>query len=159
MNTLIVYDTHHGCTEKYIQILAKELSGDIQIHHLKNKSKSNIESFDTIIIGGSIHAGKIQGSVKKFCSKYQKILIQKKLGLFICCMEENGKAINQFEDNYPHALRHHASAKGIFAGELNFDSMNALEKFIIKKIAKTEKSISKFSEKPAIQFIHDLTSN
>lgn len=156
MKTLIVYDTRHGCTEKYVQMLTKGLSDTVIEYRIKDKSKIDFDEFDTIIVGGSIHAGRIQGSVKRFCDKKRDLLLKKTLGLFICCMEENEKARLQFEENFPAVLRNHATASGIFGGELNFDAMNALERYIIKKVAKTDKTVSKISEKFAAKFVQDL---
>lgn len=146
MSTLIVYTTRHGCTGKAVEILKNELESDVAAVNLKENKKPDLSSFDTVIVGGSIHAGRIQGKIKKFCIKNLNTLKQKRLGLFLCCMEEGEKAQAQFDNAFPAELREHASATGLFGGEFNFDMMNFLEKAIIKKIAGVTDSVSKMKE-------------
>jgi len=78
--------------------------------------------------------------------------MNKKLGLFLCCMEEGEKANEQFENAYPENLRKHATATGLFGGEFTFEKMNFLEKSIIKKISKISESVSKINEKAINEF-------
>ncbi len=35
MNTLIVYASKYGCTEKCARLLADQLTGTVELHHLK----------------------------------------------------------------------------------------------------------------------------
>ena len=157
MNILIVFATKYGCTEKCVNKLKDKLTGEIDTVNLKNSSQINVSNYETVIIGGSIHAGKIQKKVKKFCQNYLSILIDKRIGLFICCMEEGEKAINQFNEAFPDELIQHASATGIFGGEFNFEKMNFVERYIVKKIAKIDKSISKISEENINKFINQIS--
>jgi len=142
--TLIVYASKHGCTEKCATLLKSNLSGEVDLHSIKDKVSTEI--YDTVVIGGSIHAGRIQKSVKDFCVRHHDLLIARRLGLFICCMEEGEKAQKQFDDAYPESLRQHAKATGLFGGAFDFDRMNFIEKKIIKKVAGVTGSISKISE-------------
>ena len=157
MNILIVFATKHGCSEKCVNKLKDKLTGEIDTVNLKNSSQINVSNYKTVIIGGSIHAGKIQKKVKKFCQNYLSILIDKRIGLFICCMEEGEKATNQFNEAFPDELIQHASATGIFGGEFNFEKINFIERYIVKKIAKIDKSISKISEKNINKFISQIS--
>ena len=156
MSTLIVYATRHGCTEKAADILVKNLGSDVSVANLKENKNPDLTKADTIIVGGSIHAGQIQGKIKKFSKKNLDILKQKRLGLFLCCMEEGKKAQEQFDHAYPAELREHASATGLFGGEFNFDMMNFLERFIIKKIAGTTENVSKIKEEQIKKFAQEI---
>ena len=75
----------------------------------------------------------------------------------MCCMEEGEKATNQFNEAFPDELIQHASATGIFGGEFNFEKMNFIERYIVKKIAKIDKSISKISEENINKFISQIS--
>ena len=156
MQTLIVYASKHGCTEKCAMKLMEKLKGQIDLASLKTKPKINFEKYDTIIIGGSIHAGRIQKRVKEFCGKHADQLLTKKLGLFLCCMEEGDTARKQFDEAFPEDLRNHAKATGLFGGEFNFEKMNAIERAIIRKIVKPDQSVSKIDEEAIEAFIKDL---
>lgn len=95
----------------------------------------------------------IQRKLKKFCEKNEESLLNKKLGLFLCCMEEGEKAQKQFENAFPEKLRGYATAKGFFGGAFRLDRMNAIEKAIIKKVAQVESDVSKISEKNISNFV------
>lgn len=145
MNILIAYTTRHGCTEDAAQLLAEHLDGDVTFVNLKKNGKPDLSTFDTVIIGGSIHVGKIQSQVRKFIEKNMAVLLRKRTGLYICCMEEE-RAQEQFDNAYPEELRKKAVATGIFGGAFNFQRMNFLERKIIQKIANTTESVFKIDK-------------
>ena len=91
MKTLIASATGTGSSEK-ISTIIKEKLGQADVYNLKTMPKLNLEEYDTVIIGGYIHAGRIAGPVKKFCRKNMEALLKKKLGLFISCMDEGENA-------------------------------------------------------------------
>ena len=152
MKFLIAYSTKHGCTEKCADKLKNKLTGEIELLNLKNSSKIDLNDYETIIIGGSIHAGQIQKKVKIFCLDNLNMLKEKKIGLFICCMKEGKEATTEFNEAFPEELIKHASAIGIFGGEFNFKKMNLIERFIVNKIAKIDKSVSKIFEENITEF-------
>ena len=146
MRILVTFATGYGCTEKCANTLRDKLDGTIVLHNLKNGKRKDLDSFDTIILGGSIRAGRVQRRVKQFCENNRSLLKSKKLGLFLCCMEEGENGWKQFNDAYPADLRDHAAAKGLFGGEFHFEKMDPVTKAIIKKMAKTDENISTLSE-------------
>ncbi|NIM16082.1 MAG: flavodoxin [Candidatus Aminicenantes bacterium] len=152
MSTLIAYATTHGCTEKAAQMLEQLLNDEVSLVNLKKRFRSDLSSFDTIIIGGSIHAGQIQGKVKRFYQEHLDTLKQKRLGLFLCCMEEGETAHKQFDEAFPAELRNHAAVTGLFGGAFDFDKMNFLQKSIVKKAAGINQSVSKIKEDNIHQF-------
>jgi len=145
MKTAILYATKHGSVDKCAHTLANELEPYSTVINIETESNINITNFETIIIGGSIHAGMINKKIKSFICKNQDILLTKKLGLFLCCMFEGEKALEQFTNAYPEIIRNKAIAHGLFGGEFDFDKMNLIEKAIVKKVANVEQSISRIS--------------
>ena len=158
MKTLIVFTTHHGSTEKVAHMINNQSDEDILIVNLKKQPRPNLSSFDTIILGGSIHVGKIQGRMKKFIETNLQILLSKRVGLYLCCMEEGEKALGQFENAFPEVLRNHAIAGEILGGEFNFERMNFLEKKMIKNIAHINQSTSTLDENKIRKFTKDVLS-
>ena len=152
MKTLITYSTTHGCTQKTVHILQDFLGPNAQSINLKDDPNPDISEFDRVIIGGSIHAGRIQKRVKQFYSKNFELLQARELGLFICCMEEGEKAQIQFNDAYPEELRRNAKAIACFGGEFDFNKMSAFQRMIIRKIAKTENNSSKIDKEAIHNF-------
>ncbi len=142
MNTLIVYASKYGCTERCAEFVSKELKDTADIINLKNTKDIDISNYDKIIIGGSIYMGRIQKEVTAFCSKNLNKLKEKPIGLFICGMQE-GEAINtELNQNFPPELINIAAVKGHFGGEFIFDKMNFMEKFIVKKVSKVSSNKS-----------------
>lgn len=155
MSTLIAYATSHGCTEKAAQMLEQLLKDEVSLKNLKKRFRSDLSSFDTIIIGGSIHAGRIQGKVKRFYQKHLDTLKQRRLGLFLCCMEEGENAQKQFDEAFSAELRNHAAAVGFFGGAFNLEKMNFLQKALMKKAGFIE-SVDKIKEDNIHQFATEL---
>jgi len=157
MNTLIVYISSHGCAEKSAMKLKQLLQGEVSLCNLKTDKVPRLEPFNNIIAGGSIHASKVQKKMKEFCMIHHETLLQKKLGLFLCHMEEGEKAMKQFDDAYPEDLRNKAIAHGLFGGEFDFEKMNFFEKLIVKKVAKITESVFRLDESKIQEFAKNFS--
>jgi menaquinone-dependent protoporphyrinogen oxidase len=116
---------------------------DVLLVNIKKQTPSELCSFDTVVVGGSIHAGQVQRKIKAFCRNNSSVLQKKHLGLFLCCMEEGDTAQKQFDEAYPAELRNHATATGLFGGEFDFDKMNFIQKAIVKKVAGVTSNVSR----------------
>ena len=154
-----MYATRHGCTEKCALELKNGFKKETEILNLKKVRNINLDNYDNIIIGGSIHIGKIQKKVKQFCLKNLDLLKTKRIGLFICCMAEGEEADSEFKRAFPEELIQHATATGIFGGEFNFEKMNFIERAMIKKIAKVDKSVFKVNKESITKFIQQINEN
>ena len=146
MGTLIAYATKYGCTETCAKMLASQLSETPEVVNLKKLSKVDLTKYNNVIIGGSIYMGRIQKKVKKFCLENMETLKNKRIGLFICGMSPQDVTDKLLSDAFPSELTSMAVAKDTFGGAFNFERMNFIERFIIKKISKVEKSTSNISE-------------
>lgn len=143
MKTLIVYASSHGTTEKVANFIREKLdSTTTQVVNLKKMSKIDLSGYETIIIGGSIHAGGIQSEMKKFIKENTINLMEKRVALFLCCMNEKEEQ-TELNNNYPELLRNHSTYNAIVGGEYIFERMNFIEKFLVRKIAGANSSVSK----------------
>jgi len=156
MATLIIYMTTHGCTEKATRMLMNCLNDDINIVNLDGFPDPNLSLYDRVIIGGSIHMGEIQKGLKKYCERNLDDLLTKKVGLFLCCLFNGEIAQRQFADAWPLQLRNHATAAGLFGGEITFEKMSEKEKMIVKKVAKVDQDISKLDQAAIREFAQKL---
>jgi len=157
MKTLIAYCTTHGCTEKIANNLKESLDGETHLVNLKKDPVPDLDEYSMVIVGGSIHAGQIQKKVKDFCQKNMAELINKELGLFICCMEEGEKAQNQLLEAFPENLLNHAKATAYLGGEFDFDKMNYFQRLIVKKVANVDSSISRLNNNEIMAFSKKMT--
>ncbi|MEH7076850.1 flavodoxin domain-containing protein [Neobacillus drentensis] len=136
MKSLIVYCSSHGTTEKAVRFLSESLKGEILAVDLKRENvKFDLRDYDTVIIGGSIHVGNIQRKIKQFISHNLNTLLEKEVGLFLCCMRDGETAIEQFNNAFPQELRKNSAAMGLFGGEFLLSEMNFFEKQIVKKVS------------------------
>lgn len=142
MNTLIVYASKYGYTEKCAELLSKELNDKVDIINLKNAGDIDISKYDKIIIGGSIYIGRIQKEVTEFCSKNLQELKEKGIGLYICGMQEGEAIKTELNQNFPSELINIAVAKEYLGGEFIFDKMNFMEKMIVKMVSKVSSNKS-----------------
>jgi len=156
MKTLIVYASKHGCAKNAAEKLAQAFGPDTKLSDVRNITRIDLENFDRIVIGGSIHAGRIQGKIKSFVQRNIDFLLQKQLGIYICHMEDGDGAMKELSDNFPKQLLEHATAKGLFGGEFNLAKMNFIEKFMIKKVAHVTESVSKIKEDNINEFIKTM---
>ncbi len=158
MNTAIIYMSKHGTTEKVAQLIGDELKTDsISLIDLRKNKSPNINNFDLVIIGGSIHAGFIQKRVKNFCIENHQLLSNKMVALFVCGMLFKEKTV-ELEKAFPPELSLHASEKAFLGGEFIFEKMNFLEKMIIKKVSKIEKSTSQIDKQTLNKFIKSINT-
>lgn len=149
----IVYISKHGTTKKVAEKIKSSISGEATLIDLRKNKKPDISGFDKIILGGSIHMGKIQKRMRVFCETNLEKLLKKQIALFLCCMEdEKEKVTEQFNNAFPEVLRNHSMKNEILGGEFLLDKMNFLERAMIKKIARVEKSVSKIKEQKIEEF-------
>ena len=90
MNILTAFASKEGQTEKIANFIAEVIRHHDQQaatlpceHLLKN---FNVNSFDAVIIGGSIHMGKYPGYLKKFITTYLDWLNQMPSAFFTVCL-------------------------------------------------------------------------
>lgn len=147
MSTLIAYQSRHGCAGKVVEILKKQMPDDeVALADLGGKQGIDLTPYDTIIIGGSIYLGSLLKGVRKFCERNIQSLLCRRVGLFICCMNEGETARGQLETAFSAELRSHATALGLFGGELDFEKMGPLEKSIIGQVVGITASITRIDE-------------
>jgi len=156
MKTVIIYISSHGTTETVSKKIAEKISEEVEIVDLQKNNKIDLTSFDRVILGASIHIGKVHKKTQSFIEKYQRQLLTKELGLFLCCMETGTKAEEQFEQAFPLALRVYAKANAMLGYEYLLEKMGFFEKMMVKKITGKDQSFSKIDEEAIDAFVSIL---
>jgi menaquinone-dependent protoporphyrinogen oxidase len=156
MKTAIIYISKHGTTEKVARLIAEKSGSEVTLISLKQNSNPEINSFDTIVLGASIYAGNSSKTMQRFCKNNIELLTQKRLALFVCGMElDETKQQQELANAYPQELYEYAVSKCFAGGEFLFEKMNFFERAIIKRIAKTDKSVSQIREKDIEKFVKE----
>lgn len=159
MDTLIVYSSKHGFTSKCALMLKEKLGNKCDLHLLKGKNLPDPTDYETVLIGGSIHVGRIQKTISGFCQFHKDILLARKVGLFLSCMEKSEKALEEFNEAYPDWLREHAKAKAIFGGAFSFDKMNLIERMVIKRVTGVTEAVENIDSKSIDRFLADILAD
>jgi menaquinone-dependent protoporphyrinogen oxidase len=158
MRTLIVYGTKHGATKKVVDMLKEKIAGDVSVVNAKEKIKCDIKSFDVVIIGSSIYIGAIRKEVKKFIRSNLEEILSRKIGLFL--VSGGSEEIESYyKKNFPEELLKKVQAKGYFGFSYNGEGYNAMERMVLKEIAKKVTVKEKFEKKNMDDFLNSLQIN
>lgn len=135
MNTLVLYATQYGYTADCAAKLKTELAGDVTLVELGKQSAPDLGGFDAVIVGGSIYMGRVQAQIAAFCAAHEGELLQKTLGLFLCCgIPQNLK--ESLAASFPAGLIEKAKAVGCFGGELRTARMKPMHKLVASMMQK-----------------------
>jgi len=157
MKTLIVYTSKYGCTADCVSSLEQKLSGDITVVDItKTPFHDNVNDYDTIIVGGSVYVGRISKNLRAFCESNLDALLKKNVGVFLC-----SALTDQFNDtlknNFPILFLDNAKVIKLFGSEARLETMNFMDKMIIKTVTKGDFSGFKVSENIIDEFATEIT--
>ena len=105
----------------------------------------DLAAFDTVILGGSVYAGKLNKNTASFAQEHEDELLTKRLGLFTGGATPPGTK-DYVEKLYPAALVRHASAIDILGGLFQADKINFVYKKIIASMRENDKTPGGFHE-------------
>lgn len=144
---LIAFKSKHGTARDLaVELQARLGAADTDLVELKRGVHVDPSGYETVIVGGPVYMGNVQKRLRKFLKKHRAVLLERRLGLFLCYMDtEHGR--EEFDKVYDEELRAHAVAHGLFGGEFRFDEMNRLEKLLVKKASGITDSVSKIDRK------------
>ena len=136
MKTLIIYASKYGCTADCAADLKDKLTSDVTLIEIDEADNQiELETFDTVIIGGSIYAGQMSKKLRMFCSSNIETLCKKRIGLFLCCADIR-QVDKFFETNFPAKLLEHAEITKNFGSEARLDKMKFMDKKILTAVTK-----------------------
>ncbi len=158
-NTLIVFASEHGTVEKCARELFRLIEGKVDICDLNKRDIiPDLSGYDSIVIGGSIHSGKIQRVISDFCVANLDLLINKRIGLFINCIYSGEKALKQLEEAFPRELSDKAVVREYFGGEINELKLNYWEKIITKQMIDQENLVVSLSKEKIDHFAKTISN-
>lgn len=154
MKNLIIYSTMYGCTEKCSNLLKEKLNGETLVINAGSKNIPEPKDFDNIILGSSIKVGKIGKALSKYVNKYEDVLIQKKIALFVCGGDNENDYIRQ---NFSKSIYDNSVSKEFFGGEISMEKVGFITGLILKMVGKYE-SYSKI-EMDKIEILAEKINN
>ncbi len=134
MKTLVIYTSQTGFTQRYAEWIKEETSADVlDLKEAKKKKADYFLSYDAILYGGWVNAGRVTGA-KWFFSKAAS-WNDKKLGLFVvgASPADSPEAKAAMEKVIPEELKSRISGFYLQGG-LNYDRMGTGSKLAMKAL-------------------------
>ncbi len=135
MKILIAFASRYGTTQKCADMLAdliQKQNYEVVTVDLQKSLKIKVDDFDVVVIGGSFVMGRMNKFVQKFVSLNLKKLLNKKIGIFMCGMDEKWQ--EELKKGFPKSLLDHASTRGYFGYELNLEKMSGIARGMMKYV-------------------------
>jgi len=93
MSSIVVYASTGGNTKAVAEYIAKKIGGvAMDVSAVK---RADLDSFDTVIIGGRVWAGSIPKNLDAFLTDSKDVIANKKSAFFVCCMYNDEKGQKQ----------------------------------------------------------------
>lgn len=126
MKILLIYKSKTGFTEKYANWISEEI--DCEVTNISNIRSINFETYDLIIFGSRIHAGKIDG-----LDKIKKLHLENPLIIFAtgATPKETDSIEKVWKNNLSEAECKNIKHFYIPAG-LKYEKMGFLDKIMMK---------------------------
>ena len=129
-NTVVVYESRYGSTKKYAQWIAQDLG--CTLIETKDATVEKLQTFDTIIYGGWLHAGSIKGF--KVISKDIDKLKDKNIVVFsVGCStgkrEEDIKGVEKVNFKGLQDIKHF-----YLRGAFNYQNLNMIDKVMMNML-------------------------
>lgn len=158
MKNLIVFSSKHGTAEKCALKLKSYFKDETDIVDLKSNSKIEFPKYDNVIIGGSIHMGKVQKEVMEFCTNNLETLKNKTVGVYLCMGENEDKFEDYLKDNFNSEFLEIVHTKGFFGGEFNYSKMNFLLRAMLRRMSRGKEE-PRLHDENIRKFVKDISEN
>ncbi len=142
MNTLIIFSSKHGTTEKCAFKLKEKLNTQTVVINVNAIKPDELSKYENIVIGSSIYAGNINKKMLKFINTNIDKIAEKNVFIFICSGIQDEKGHEQIKKVLPARLYESAEKIINFGYEYDFNSLNFFERKIIKLVSKVKESCS-----------------
>ena len=131
MNTIILYATKNGSTQKAAELLAERIPGSAVFSI--DSAPANLAEYDTVVIGACIRMGRVPRSVSSFMKERGNQLFAKRVAFFINCGFVD-KAEDYLKANFDHFMLKRAVCCDTFGAELDIENMKGFDKFVSKLV-------------------------
>lgn len=154
MRLLIVYGTTEGQTAKISSFLKEEavkLGHQVEICNASNDPPSP-QGFDLVLIGGSVHQGKYQSTIRHYVKEHHQSLNQVTSGFFSVSLaaagtdEEFWEELKEISDDFSEDTGWKPTRVEQVAGALLYSKYDFFKRFIMRLIAKHEGGDTNTSE-------------
>jgi len=142
----IVYSSRRGGTEALVSRIQNEVDPqNCDLINLESNPSPDLSAYSATVVGGPVYASNVHLPVKNFCELHEKELLQKPLALFTCGMNEP-EYHKQLEGAFSDTMQSHSTISLALGGEFNFEKLNWIERFLVKRITGTKASVKNYKD-------------
>jgi len=141
---LVCYGTSEGQTKKVagrIASILRRRGHEATKVDLGSAAPDDIESFDAVLVGASIHVGKHQSAVASFVRDHREALALRPTGFFQLSLssatddEQRRAEAAAYVDEFVEATGFRPDRIGLFGGALRYSKYGFLKRLVMKRIA------------------------
>lgn len=141
MNTIIIYATKYGCTEKVARMLKSEIGDNVVLVNSSVENIPDIDEYHNVIIGGSIYISKIQKNISDYVKQNVDKLLTKRVGLFICAgTPEQEEKKKELKEAFPQELHEHCIIEDVLGDAIYFEKLKFFDRIIVKGMQNIKES-------------------
>jgi len=161
---LIAYETWAGATHQAADIVDDALRADGSSVEVRRVGEvKDASPYDAIVLGTSVHAGRLPGAVPAFAKRNQKALGAKPVACFVVCLTmcEDTPEHRATATAYLDKVREVAPGMqpvdiGLFGGALitegeDFDNLNPLLKGMVNSMSKNQPELRELKNQDVIR--------
>ena len=129
---LIIYHSIYGSTKKYAEWLSENIDADV--YDLNSFIPELLNDYHTIIIGGGLYAGKINGL--SFLNQIQRSLRDQKIIIFACGLVDNNlkensdKLIKKIKKSFSKEFFERVKIY-FLRGSIDYDKLSFIHRFMM----------------------------
>ncbi|MFA6504731.1 MAG: flavodoxin domain-containing protein [Treponemataceae bacterium] len=138
MNAIVVFDSAHRTTADVAARIAERLGEGARLVFLRDKGAlgADLNDCELVVLGGPVYAGRWSKRAAKFAKIRETDLAGRKFAYFSVGMDLED-AMKAAKSALPEKLAAAAIASPKFGGAFRMNSLNFLERTIIKMVSKT----------------------
>ena len=139
---LIIYSTKDGQTLKICQTLQKDIeqaNNQVTLLSIDDCDQLELDSFDKIVIGASIHYGRHNPKIYAFIKRNQALLNSKPNAFFSVNvvarkLEKRQPDTNPYLKKFLKSISWQPKQLAVFAGKIDYPSYNIVDRTVIRMI-------------------------
>jgi menaquinone-dependent protoporphyrinogen oxidase len=136
MEAIVIFDSKHGTTADLASRIAEKLGEGVRLVYLRDKGATGValDDCDLVVLGGPVYAGRWSARATAFAREREAELAGKTFAFFSCgTVKEEGTA--SAVASLPPKLAAAAVASAKLGGAIRWESMNFLERIIVKAVS------------------------
>ncbi|GIM29278.1 flavodoxin [Clostridium polyendosporum] len=139
-NIVVIYKSKYGSTKRYAEWIASNVNADL--FEISTISLNDLQKYDTIIFGGSLHAAGIKG-VKIITDNFKQLMNKKIIVFAVGCSPGRKDAINHvLYNNFTNDMKERVNFFYL-RGAFNYKKLGFIDKIMMSALKSKLKRMKK----------------